>query len=71
MPHIAKYFERRMASGAFKRIDPRIAMRALVGMLMHYLLTVEVFEMPKAMHITEEEAIDGFGKIFLEGVKAR
>ncbi len=71
MPYITKYFERRMASGAFKRIDTRIAMRALVGMLMHYLLTVEVFEMPKAMRISEEEAIDGFGKIFLEGVRAR
>lgn len=71
MPHIVRYFGRRVASGAFRKIDPRIAMRALIGMVMHYLLTLEIFEMPEAMRISNEEAIDGFGKVFLEGVRAR
>ena len=71
MPHIAKYFGRRVASGAFRKIDPRIAMRALIGMVLHYLLTLEIFKMPEAMRVTEEEAIDGFGRVFLEGVRAR
>ena len=71
LPLIAKYFARRMAAGAFRRIDPRIAVRALVGMVLHYLLTLEIFELPPAMHVSKEEAIEGFGKIFLEGVRAR
>jgi TetR/AcrR family transcriptional regulator len=71
MPQIARYFERRMESGAFCRIDPRIAMRALVGMVIHYILSNEIFKMPEAMRISREEAIDGFGKVFLEGVRAR
>ncbi len=71
MPHIAGYFVRRMESGAFRRIDPRIAMRALVGMIMHYILSTEIFEMPEAMRVSKEEAIEGFGRVFLEGVRAR
>lgn len=71
MPQVAKYFGRRIAAGAFRKLDLRIAMRALVGMVMHYLLTIEIFKMPKAMQVSKEEAIDGFGKIFLEGVRAK
>jgi TetR/AcrR family transcriptional regulator len=71
VPHVARYFARRIESGAFRRIDPRIAMRALVGMVIHFILSNEIFKMPEAMRVTREEAIEGFGKVFLEGVRAR
>lgn len=71
MPHIARYFGRRMESGAFRRMDPRIAIRALVGMVIHYVLSNEIFKMPEAMRVSKEEAIDGFGRVFLEGVRAK
>ncbi|MBN1283152.1 MAG: TetR/AcrR family transcriptional regulator [Proteobacteria bacterium] len=70
-PHLARYFERRTAEGAFRRMDPRIAVRAFVGMIMHYILTTEIFKMPEGMRVDREEAIMGFTNIFMEGVRAR
>jgi len=71
MPMLAGYFERRMDSGAFRRMDPRIAIRALMGMIMHYVISTQIFELPKWLDVTREDVIDGFGKVFLEGVRAK
>lgn len=70
-PHLVKYFERRMQDGAFRKMDPRIAVRAFIGMIMHYILTTEIFKLPKAMGVAAEEAVQGFTDIFLEGVRTR
>jgi AcrR family transcriptional regulator len=70
-PHLANYFKRRMDSGGFRRIDPRIAVRAFVGMIIHYVITTEIFKMPELARVSAEEAVDGFVKIFLEGMRAR
>jgi hypothetical protein len=40
-------------------------------MVLHYIMSTEIFDLPEAMRISKEEAIDGFGKVFLEGVRAR
>ena len=69
-PYLVRYFDRRMADGAFRRMDPRIAVRAFIGMIMHYILTTEIFKIPEQMQVSREDAIKGFTEIFLKGVTA-
>ncbi len=71
VPCIMDYFNRRIESGAFRRCDPRVAIRALVGMVMHYLVSKEIFRIPEFLDVSEEAAVDGFADIFLEGVRVR
>jgi len=68
-PLLVRYFERRMDEGAFRRQDPRIAVRAFVGMIMHYILTTEIFRVPEGMRVSREDAVKGFTDIFLEGMR--
>ena len=53
-------------------MEPRAAVRAFVGMMVHHSLTTILFDTEqKLLKISEEEAARSFAQIFLEGVRKK
>jgi len=68
---IGGYIEERQRDGAVREIDPRIAVRAFLGMLIHHSLNVILWDKRRALlNITNEEAADNFSQVLLRGIKA-
>ena len=66
---IGGYVEERQRDGAFREMDPRIAVRAFLGMLIHHSLNTILWDKRRALlNITNEEAADNFAEIFLRGI---
>lgn len=64
------YIRARQQEGAFKEIEPKVVVRALVGMLIHHSLSNMLFDPEKKLlNIPEEEAARFFATILLEGIK--
>ncbi|HZX14526.1 MAG TPA: TetR/AcrR family transcriptional regulator C-terminal domain-containing protein, partial [Thermodesulfobacteriota bacterium] len=66
---LSDYIERRISEGAFKNVNPVLAARAFIGMVINYMLVQEIFGEKKRRKIKREEVADTFVKIFLEGIK--
>lgn len=66
---LSDYIERRISEGAFKNVNPVLAARAFIGMVINYILVQEIFGEKKRRKIKREEVADTFVKIFLEGIK--
>ena len=65
---LSGYIARRMRDGAFRSLDPLLAARAFMGMLIYHRLLSQLFQMP-VPHKSEE--IEGtFVSVFLEGLRA-
>jgi TetR/AcrR family transcriptional regulator len=64
------YIAERQRDGAFRRdIDPRIVVRALVGMVIHHSLSNNLWDQKrKLLDITNEQAARDFTSILLEGI---
>ena len=64
------YIRARQQEGAFKEIEPKVVVRALVGMLIHHSLSNMLFDPEqKLLKIPEEEAARYFATILLEGIR--
>src|SRR3970282_1401838 len=66
---LSDYIERRISEGAFKNVNPVLAARAFIGMVINSILVQEIFGEKKRRKIKREEEADTFVKIFLEGIK--
>jgi AcrR family transcriptional regulator len=64
----AALLERGIAAGRLRRLDPFVAARALVGMLMIFLLTQEVFGGRELAPIADDAITDTAAELFLRGV---
>ena len=67
---IADYFERRIAEGAFRPVDPLIAAQTFVGTAAHFGLNQAIFHRC-AVNLPQDRIVEGFIDIFLEGIKKR
>ena len=67
---LATYLERRMNEGAFRKMDPHLAARAFVGMLVCYVQTQEIFGQKHIRSFDRNEVVQTFVSIFLAGIKA-
>ena len=66
---IADYIKQRQEDGAFREIEPRVAVRAFVGALIHHSLNNLLWDKErKLLNITNEEAARGFAEILLRGI---
>ncbi|HEY7533625.1 MAG TPA: TetR/AcrR family transcriptional regulator [Nitrospiraceae bacterium] len=65
--HLAGYIQTRMEEGAFRRIDPLLAARAFIGMVVHHRLLHEIFRVP--MHRSYDETVATYVDLFLAGLK--
>lgn len=66
---LSKYIEDRQHDGAMRKINPRIVVRAFLGMLIHHSLNNILWDKNRRLlHITNEEAASNFADIILNGV---
>ncbi|MEE9173044.1 MAG: TetR/AcrR family transcriptional regulator [candidate division NC10 bacterium] len=66
---LRRYIETRITEGAFRTIDPLLAARSLVGMVIHYLLIHELFGVKRPPQHSTKKAVDTFVNLFLGGVR--
>lgn len=64
--HLAGYIEIRIAEGAFRDVDPLLAARAFIGMVVHHRLLHEIFGVP--MHRSHDETVAAYVDLFLSGL---
>lgn len=68
---IGGYIKSRQKDGAFRKLNPRIAVRAFIGMMIHHSLNNILWDKNRTIiDITNEEAAKNFAEILLNGVKA-
>ena len=68
---IGSYVETRKADGAFREMEPRMAVRAFLGMLIHHSLNNLLWDKKRVIiNISNEEAATNFAEILLQGIKA-
>jgi AcrR family transcriptional regulator len=68
---IGGYIEERQRDGAFREINPRIVVRAWLGMLIHHSLNNILWDKKRIiLDIPNEEAAKNFAEILLGGVKS-
>jgi AcrR family transcriptional regulator len=66
---IGGYIEQRQAEGAMREIKPRVAVRALMGMILHHSLNNILWDKNRnILDITNEEAAKNFAEILLKGI---
>ena len=66
---LASYIRRRIEEGAFRPIDPNLAVRAFIGMFVSFVLGQEVFDQKRNTPYEPEQVIETFVSIFLSGIK--
>src|SRR5690606_36536165 len=66
---IGGYIERRQKDGAMRNVNPRIVVRAFMGMLIHHSLNNILWDKKRTLlDITNEDAARNFADILLNGV---
>jgi AcrR family transcriptional regulator len=64
--HLAAYIHTRVADGAFRQVDPLLAARAFIGIIVHHRLLHEIFGVP--MDRSHEDTVSTYVDIFLQGL---
>lgn len=68
--YIGGYIAQRQTDGAFRDLNPRIAVRAFLGMLIHHSLNNILWDKNRRLlDITNEEAAKNFAEILVNGLK--
>jgi len=65
--HLATYIHTRIQERAFRNVDPLLAARAFIGMVVHHRLLHEIFGVP--MHRSHEETVVTYVELFLNGLR--
>jgi len=69
---IGHYIKQRQDDGTLRQIEPRVAVRALLGMLIHHSLNNILWDKDhKLLNIPNEEAARNFAEVFLNGIRKR
>ena len=66
---LSDYIEQRILEGAFKKVNPLLAIRAFTGMVANYIIGQKLFGERNKSNIKYEEVVEAFIKIFLDGIK--
>ena len=68
---IGGYIEERQRDGVFRDIEPRVAVRAFLGMMIHHSINNILWDKGRnLLNISNEDAADNFAHILLRGIKA-
>ena len=67
---LSRYFERRIAEGAFRPVDPLIAAHTLIGIACNFGMNRAIFQRG-GLDLPQNQIVEGFVDIFLEGIKNR
>ena len=64
------YIRQRQGDGAFREIEPKVAVRAFIGMFVHHSLNNILWDKEqKLLKISNEDAAREFARILLQGIK--
>jgi AcrR family transcriptional regulator len=67
---LGAYIAERQSDGVFRRIEPKIVVRAFIGMLIHHSLNNNLWDPSRRLlNITNEEAAREFTEILLRGIR--
>lgn len=67
---LGAYIRERQADGAFREVEPRIVVRAFIGMFVHHSLNNILWDKEqKLLKISNEDAAREFAEILLRGIK--
>jgi AcrR family transcriptional regulator len=66
---IHRYIKQRIADGAFRQIDPAVAARAFVGMVLHQVQVRTIFKDSEDIKLSNKQLADRFVEIFLNGIR--
>jgi AcrR family transcriptional regulator len=67
---LSEYIGKRQQDGVFRDIEPRVAVRAFLGMLIHHSLNNILWDKDKRLlNITNEEAARNFAEVLLDGIR--
>lgn len=64
--HLATYIETRITEGAFRNVDPLLAARAFIGMVVHHRLLHEIFGVPTDR--PHDVTVSTYVELFLTGL---
>ena len=68
---LSSYIELRQSEGAFRNMNPRIAVRTFIGMIIHHSMNNKLFDVQRRLlNISNEEAAREFAQILLRGISA-
>ncbi len=68
--YLGDYIRQRQEDGAFRQIEPRVVVRAFIGMFVHHSLNNILWDKEqKLLKISNEEAAREFTEILLRGIK--
>ncbi|MBA3805629.1 MAG: TetR/AcrR family transcriptional regulator [Acidobacteria bacterium] len=66
---LSAYLRERQREGALREVDPRIIVRAFVGMVMHHAVSNNLWDTQRrSLDITNEQAAREFTEILLKGI---
>lgn len=68
---VGEYIAHRVHEGKFRRLNPAIAVRALIGLMFANFLLWDTLLQDDAMRIPEEKLIEEFSSLFLYGIVQR
>ncbi len=66
---LSEHIKDRISDGAFKRLNPLVAARAFIVMVINYLFVQELFRGKIKGNIRRQDLVESFVTIFLEGMK--
>jgi AcrR family transcriptional regulator len=66
---LSTYIEQRITDGVFRAVNPLLAARGFVGMIVHYLLIHEIFGVKRPVGILPEEVVETFVTLFVTGIR--
>lgn len=68
---LGNYIAERQADGEFRKVKPKVVVRAFVGMMIHHSMNRTLWDTGNTLlDVSNEEAAKEFAAILLEGVKA-
>ena len=66
---LSNYIEQRITESVFRPVNPLLAARGFVGMIVHYLLIHEIFGVKRPAGILPEEVVETFVTLFVTGIR--
>jgi AcrR family transcriptional regulator len=67
---IGSYIEQRQKEGAFRELDPKMVVRAFLGMMIHHSLNNILWDKDRMiLDVSNEDAAKNFAEILLKGIR--
>ena len=66
---LSSYIETRIADGVFRPVNPLVAARGFMGMIVHYILLHEIYGVKRPVDCSPEQVVETFVALFCDGIR--